>query len=50
MFKGIIITPPPIPGTFALRADINQYIDDKCITPDQIKPKYDTKLSFITVG
>ena len=47
---GISIKAPPIPGTFALRADINQYTDDKCTIPDQIQPKYDTKLSFITVG
>ena len=47
---GISIKAPNIPGTFALRADVLQFTDDQCATPDPVQPKYDTKLSFIEVG
>ncbi len=47
---GINVRAPNTPGTFALRANILQFADNKCTTPDLNNPSYATKISFITVG
>ncbi len=46
---GIRADPPRTPGTFALRADILSFTDDKCAVKNDPEI-YTTKLAFITVG
>ena len=52
---GINVGAPTIGGTFALKAEVQQYLpptagQETCTTPDPVQPLYATKLSFINVG